>query len=88
MPSISNDFLLGGVFGFFLYHYFFVFLLGLTSGILIIDNFGSLTNFCVWLFHRARDNFNQVYHYYFLRNIPDDAINQEILNNDNIKKDE
>lgn len=64
MPKLNNEFVLGGILGFFLHQYFFVFLLGITTGVLVQENFGSFPNLFRWIGDRIVANGNLFYNQY------------------------
>ena len=64
MFKLNNDFVLGSLLGFFLYHYFFVFLLGITTGIIVQDKYGSFPNLMRWIGDRIVANGNAFYKVY------------------------
>ena len=60
MPNISNDFVLGALIGYFLQHSLIVFVLGLASGIVIVERYGSVSNIFSWLMAHSTDNIREI----------------------------
>jgi hypothetical protein len=60
MSSISNDFILGALIGYFLQNYPIIFILGLVSGIFIVEKYGSVKSMWTWLFTHSVDNFREI----------------------------
>jgi hypothetical protein len=67
MSSISNDFILGALIGYFLQNYFIIFIFGLLSGILIVEKYGSVKSMWSWLFSHSVDNFREIVSTYIKR---------------------
>jgi hypothetical protein len=71
MTSLSNDFILGCLMGYFLYNYFVIFLLGFAVSAVIHEKYGSIASFLNWGQERIRHNASSVYRTYIRReNIP------------------
>jgi hypothetical protein len=44
MIQISNEFIVGTLIGYFLQNYFIIFILGIFSGIVIVEKYGLISN--------------------------------------------
>ena len=66
---LNNDFILGGILGFFLYNNIFVFILGISTGILVQENYGSIPQLIQRAFDSADKNAKLIYRHYFIRGI-------------------
>ncbi len=60
MPNISNDFILGALIGYFLQNYLIVFILGLASGVVVVERYGSVSNIFSWLMEHSTDNIREI----------------------------
>lgn len=60
MPNISNDFVLGALIGYFLQNSLIVFVLGLASGVVIVERYGSVSNIFSWLMTHSTDNIREI----------------------------
>lgn len=67
MPRISNDLLLGLVFGYFLQNFFIIFLLGTVGGFLLQERYGSVKTTIETAIQGARDNTTALYNQYIRR---------------------
>ena len=87
MSPISNEFILGTLIGYFLQNYFIIFILGLISGILIVEKYGSISNTCKWSIKNANENVREIFSTYIKRKpiVMDIPTNEK--ENNNIKLD-
>ena len=59
MSKISSEFILGSAIGYFFSNNLFVFTLGLVSGVVIQENFGSLYKFSEFCFDSSKELLKQ-----------------------------
>jgi hypothetical protein len=67
MNSLSNDFILGCLMGYFLYNHFVIFLLGFAVSAVIHQKYGSVSSFLNWGIERIRHNTFSFYRTYIRR---------------------
>ena len=67
MRPISNEFILGTLIGYFLQNYFIIFILGLVSGILVVEKYGAISNIFKWSIKSTNENVREIFSSYIKR---------------------
>lgn len=82
MTKISNDFILGGIIGFFFYNYFYVFILGFSIGIFVQENYGSLPNLLKCSMKSLKSNSQSICNYYLTKDGSGEPVEQKTKTNE------
>jgi len=67
MSRISNELILGLIIGYFLQNYLIIFILGLCSGMFIVEKYGAMSNICKWSYKSTNENIREMFSTYIKR---------------------
>ena len=84
MNPISNDFILGTLIGYFLQNYLIIFMLGLISGIVVVEKYGSIANMFKSSIKSTNGNIREIFSTYMKRNsliVENEPVEKEIIEN-------
>jgi hypothetical protein len=84
MSTISNELILGLLIGYFLQNYLIIFILGLCSGIFIVEKYGPISNICKWSYKSTNENIREVFSAYIRRKPV--VIENNTVENENVEK--